>query len=56
MCCALFRKRDLLEEGETVPSLRATESPQEEKAQETAGCSEQESYSRGPGAHAWFER
>ena len=36
-----------MEEGEIVPSLRATESPQKEKPQETAGWSEQESYSRG---------
>lgn len=37
MYCALFRKSDLLEEGEIVPSHRATESPQKEKVQETAG-------------------
>lgn len=54
MCCVPFKKRDLLEEGEIVPSLMATESPQTEKAQETAGWSEQESYSRGAGAHARF--
>lgn len=56
LCCAPFKKRDLLEKGETVLSLRATESPQHEKAQETARWSEQGSYSKGPGAQAWFER
>lgn len=43
-----------MEEGDVVPSLRGTECPQKEKAQETVGWTEKVSYRRGPGHRAWF--
>lgn len=38
MYAVLFFKRELLEEGEAVPSPRGTECAQREKAQESAGA------------------
>lgn len=43
-----------MEEGDVVPSLRGTECPQKEKAQEIVGWTEKVSYRRGSGHHAWF--
>lgn len=39
---------------EDVPSLRGTECPQKEKAQETVGWTEKVNYRRGSEHCAWF--
>lgn len=39
---------------EDVPSLRGTECPQKEKAQETVGWTEKVNYRRGSEHRAWF--